>query len=118
MRFHHTALTVQSLERSLAFYCGLLGFQVAERGEFEGTPLVFIQRDGACLELVEGGPAPEEGVVNHIAFAVEDLEQTLAWLKTAGVRILDPEPLAIYNGGRIAFTQGPDGELIEWMELR
>jgi len=55
-------------------------------------------------------------VVDHIAFSVDDVSATLARLRTAGVKIL--EPLKTTSGGRFkhAFIEGPDSIQIELME--
>lgn len=116
MRIHHTAIMASDLERSIDWYCRMLGFRLAERGEFEGTPLAFLSLNGGLIELVQGRGYPQEGVVNHLALAVEDLPAFLGALRTAGVRCLDAAPVPIWNGGRIAFCEGPDGELIELIE--
>lgn len=116
MRMHHVAIIASDLERSIGFYCEQFGFAVRERGEFEGTPLAFLELEGALLELVQGDGYPREGVVNHVALAVDDLPAELARLRAAGVRLLDAAPVPVYNGGRLAFCEGPDGELIELIE--
>ncbi len=118
MRIHHTAVMAADLERSIRFYCQVFGFAVAERGDFEGTPLAFLAtpEGGSQLELVQGAGYPQEGVVNHLALAVHDLPAELERLRRLGVPLLDQAPVRVYNGSRIAFCQGPDGELIELIE--
>lgn len=116
MRIHHTAIMVRDLERSVRWYSERFGFAVTERGEFEGTPLAFLSLEGGLVELVQGEGYAQEGVVNHIALAVADLEAELDRLRAAGVRLLDEAPVRVWNGGRLAFVAGPDGELIELIE--
>ncbi len=117
MQLHHTAILVGDLERSIDFYCRLFGFRVVERGEFDGDPLAFLVIRGGLIELVqEGAGNLPEGVVNHIAFLVDDLPAEMTRLRLAGVPFLDEEPVPVYSGARIAFCEGPDGELIELME--
>jgi lactoylglutathione lyase len=115
MRLHHTAIMASDLERSVHFYTRLFGFHVVERGEFAGGPLAFLGLEGSLIELVQGAGYPAEGVVNHIAFTVEDLAAEMERLRQAGVRFLEE---ALYNGRRIAFCEGPDGEIIELMQSR
>lgn len=118
MRIHHTAVMAADLEQSIDFYCQVLGFTLAERGEFEGTPLAFLAAPdgGGLLELVQGAGYAQEGVVNHLALAVHDLPAELERLRRLGVPLLDEAPVRVFNGSRIAFCQGPDGELIELIE--
>lgn len=56
-------------------------------------------------------------VVDHIAFAVPDLEVTLARMKADGVRVLSM-PLRDGDGGRQAYIEGPDKIVIELVEQR
>jgi catechol 2,3-dioxygenase-like lactoylglutathione lyase family enzyme len=54
-------------------------------------------------------------VVDHIAFAVSDLEATLKIMKAEGVRVL-ALPLRDGDGGRQAYVEGPDRIVIELVE--
>lgn len=117
MQLHHTGILVSDLERSIGFYTQLFGFRVTERGEFGGRPLAFLVITGGMIELVQDtGGSRTEGVVNHIALLVDDVPAELERLRAARVRLLDEAPVPIYTGGRIAFCEGPDGELIELIE--
>jgi catechol 2,3-dioxygenase-like lactoylglutathione lyase family enzyme len=55
--------------------------------------------------------------VDHIAFAVEGLDATLARMKAEGVRVL-PLPLRDGDGGRQSYIEGPDKIVIELVEAR
>lgn len=137
MRIHHVAVHTRDLERSVAFYGRAFGFRVRERGEFEGTRLAFLESGepaaplpgqpagDALIELIQpagdgehgrGDGHRAEGVVSHLAFTVDDADAELRRLRAAGALPLDEAPIPIYNGGRIAFCEGPDGELLELFE--
>ena len=104
-RAHHTGLTVRNLERSIAFYCDLLGFEVVFRwnpkapyiGELVGYPsvdlhaaILSIPNSAVFLELLEYRGIPEAAVdmANgnignaHIAFSsTNSTRYTSAWLR-------------------------------------
>jgi lactoylglutathione lyase len=112
---HHAGLYVGSLARSIAFYHNVFGLEVAERLSFGGEELAFLKLGTARLELIESrAVARPTGVVDHVAFEVDDLDATLELLRTRGVTLIDAMPIAVAGlGARIAFCQGPDGERIE-----
>jgi len=55
-------------------------------------------------------------VVDHIAFSVDDLSETMRRLKSEGVRIV--EPVKVTGKLKHAFIEGPDAILIELVEGR
>jgi lactoylglutathione lyase len=112
---HHAGLYVASLARSIAFYHAVFGLEVAERLSFGHEEIAFLKLGTARLELIEGAAAARPtGVVDHVAFEVDDLEATLEELRARGVHLIDATPIAVAGlGARIAFCQGPDGERIE-----
>lgn len=58
--------------------------------------------------------------LHHICLYVDDLDQRLAELKAAGVRLIDETPRIGAEGGRIAFVHpsGCNGVLVELEERR
>lgn len=66
---------------------------------------------------VEGIATSAGRVIDHIAFAVADLDATLARMKADGVRVLSL-PLRDGDGGRQAYVEGPDRIVIELVEAR
>jgi catechol 2,3-dioxygenase-like lactoylglutathione lyase family enzyme len=139
----HTGITVSNLERSLAFWRDVLGFELShtahQKGELaqeitgvEGAEIklaVLKAPGGHKIELLEY-PAPADrkhanlrpcdvGSV-HVALLVEDLKAALdriavsGW-KTAGQpQILTKGPNA---GKRVVYVRDPDGTTIEFMEM-
>ncbi|MCK4607044.1 MAG: methylmalonyl-CoA epimerase [candidate division Zixibacteria bacterium] len=83
---------------------------------------------GASIELVaptsSGSPVARflekrgEGL-HHVCLYVEDIEQKLAELKAAGVRLIDETPRSGAEGNKIAFVHpsGSSGVLIELEEM-
>ena len=132
VRLLHCMLRVADLERSLAFYCGLLGMRLVRREESPAGrfTLAFVgygaEHDGAVLELTHNWDrdAYQHGsAFGHIALAVAELESSCAALAAAGVRVLrEPGAMSFSSPERntpelIAFIQDPDGYRIELIEV-
>lgn len=119
MEMHHIGVMVSDLERSVAWYERMLGLRVIERRQLGQTLIAFLDAGagGAMIELVQrSGGYSNEGVVNHIAFTVQDLDAEMARLRAEGIDFRDEKPIPIWDGGRIAFFRGPDGELLELVQ--
>ncbi|HTZ06439.1 MAG TPA: VOC family protein [Gaiellaceae bacterium] len=123
--FHHAAVRVSDLDRSIAWYGTSFGFEVEHRGRVpEGTPIAMLRTaGGAGVELFELAPredphwsgpiaALEEGVV-HFGLAVPDVEAAFERAVAAGGRAVWPPRDAPVSGKRIAFLADPDGNLVE-----
>ncbi|MBA1275983.1 SMU1112c/YaeR family gloxylase I-like metalloprotein [Stutzerimonas azotifigens] len=120
---HHVALICSDYPRSKHFYTQLLGLEViAEtyRAERDSWKLDLKVGD-AQLELFSFPDAPprpsrpEAQGLRHLAFAVDDLDATLALLNACGVETeairLDP-----LTGRRFTFFADPDGLPLELYE--
>ncbi|MGW3555944.1 VOC family protein [Streptomyces sp. NPDC000963] len=83
---HHVGLNVTDLERSLAFYADVLGFEVLGRsaeGEAEkGEGYAFLGRDGrlavALWQQAEGAYDSGRPGLHHLAFEAESLDRVRA----------------------------------------
>ena len=125
LRFNHVALRVADVDRSLAFYEGVLGFREAFRVvRPDGSlGLIYVQfGPDQFVELFEGGaegrqpdPAPAGSGYLHFCVTVEDLEATLTGLRARGVPA-GPSRTGT-SGARICFIEDPDGNKIELAEL-
>lgn len=141
---HHTGFTVRSLERSLAFYRDLLGFEVAFQwnpqapyiGELVGfrdvdlhSVILRIPGSDTFLELLEYRGIPEKTVDmsngnignGHIAFTVDELDPIYERLKKAGVGSVSAPvspTIGPNKGGRAVYMIDPDGFRVELIETR
>jgi lactoylglutathione lyase len=118
------------MERSIEFYTKMLGLNLKNRREIQQTNAViaFLQdpnSKGAILELTLYRDQKrfvqadyEERLFDHLAFEVDDISQTLAKMRTAGVNITDEPYRLTPNGSLLAFVEDPDGTLIELIEKR
>jgi len=121
MKIEHVGIMVKDMDESLAFYQNILGLQLRNRQWLNDTVelafLFFPEQPSAEVELVSGGAVENEGIVNHLAFTVENIESELVRLKEAGVKLVDEEPQSILNDTvKIAFFKGPNGEKLELVE--
>ena len=118
----HTAIRVADLDRSVAFYEKLYGYDVFidNRGTPGGTTVLGLI-GGHTVELIKqeapaDAKAPRD-VLGHscIAFSVDDIDATHAALKAEGyVRSDGPET---FGNVRVVFVRDPDGTLLEFIEL-
>jgi lactoylglutathione lyase len=120
----HLALRVRDLDRSLDFWRDRVGFQEMQRLKRDNgdTWLVYLRiTDDQYLELFPGAvteqvPPDDANGVMHICLEIEDLDEEIARLEAAGVRIVSPIKGGIDNN-RGAWIHDPDGNRIELMEM-
>lgn len=121
---HHVAIICSDYARSRRFYVETLGLRVVSehyRAERRSYKLNLALPDGVEIELFSfpDPPArvtrPEACGLRHLAFAVNDLDGTIAELGRRGVSTeairVDP-----YTGRRFTFLADPDGLPIELYE--
>ncbi|MBY0279655.1 VOC family protein [Candidatus Binatia bacterium] len=135
----HIGVCVSDLERSIRFYCDVLGFVRSEtmsdvhvEGEPSDTLLklrdvkldaVYLERDGFRLELLHyerprsPSRAPERSMndlgFTHLSVQVPDVKAVLEKLDALGVAI-DRETVIEFGGMTVAaFVRDPDGLGIE-----
>ncbi len=78
----HVVVKVRDLERSVAFYTGVLGFRVSDAYPDSMIPggMVFMRcnADHHGVALVGGAPAPADNVeLHHLAFEVATLDEVV-----------------------------------------
>ncbi|NIQ02826.1 MAG: VOC family protein [Nitrospinaceae bacterium] len=120
-KYLHTRFRVSDMEKSIRFYTEVLGFKLLERKTSpRGSQLAFLQAPGTDSEL-ELCSFPESGQVEvpedlvHLAFQVDNLEESMDRLKQANVPITEG-PVETSSGTRFLFTEDPDRYEIELME--
>ena len=126
--FEHVGMTSSNLDRTIAFYGGLLGLkEVLVKRTGEGGRIAFLEIGGVMLEIVEPAtsirtparevPATEAGI-RHITFRVDDVDAVYAKLRSAGVEFT-VLPRAAANSElirKVAFCKDPDGITVEFLE--
>ena len=119
MKYLHTMVRVNDLDKSLQFYCEHLGLKQLQRRDFEEArfSLVFLAAEGdeeAQLELTYNWDPEEydEGRnFGHLAYAVDNIYDTCQKLMDAGVTINRPP-----RDGHMAFVRSPDNISIELLQ--
>ena len=119
--FHHVAIICSDYRRSKHFYSELLGFEIiAEhyREHRDSYKLDLALPSGEQIELFSFADAPtrpsypEAQGLRHLAFAVEDVEKSVAILSAKGIQ-LEPVRVDPYTGKPFTFFSDPDGLPLE-----
>jgi lactoylglutathione lyase len=114
-------MRVSDIDQTIHFYTTVLGLEVMERKTSpRGSHLAFLKVPNS-EELIELASYPPSGPVKvqedlvHLAFQVENLDDTMRDLTAKGVRITDG-PTQSSSGSRFIFIDAPDGYEIELIE--
>ena len=138
---NHTSFTVSDLDRSIAFFSEVLGFEMVNRAlrdpklisSITGIPgadieVAYIQGPGHRLELIQyHGPSERSQVDSrpcdsgfaHVAYDVDDVDAAVAAsaphqvLPIGEVTVIDKGPNA---GRKVVYLRDPDGVTIEYIE--
>jgi catechol 2,3-dioxygenase len=114
----HVHLKVADLERALAFYCGILGFELTQR---YGSAAAFISAGGYHHHIglntweSHGGSPPPEGTTGlyHLAIRYPDrrtLADALRRLETAGIPL---DGASDHGVSEALYLHDPDGNGVE-----
>ncbi len=127
MRLLHTMIRVGDLERSLAFYCGVLGMRALRRQDYpDGRfTLAFVgyapEAEQAAIELTHNWDTPAYQLGNgfgHLAIEVEDAAAACAAIKAKGGKVVREAGPMKHGTTVIAFVEDPDGYRVELIERR
>lgn len=146
-RFHiiatdHTGFTVANIERSLAFWRDILGFELSHRAhhtgdlasEVTGVPgaeisIAVLKAPGHKIELLEYLAPPNRAQIDsrpcdvgsaHVALTVDNLDAILSTIAASGWSpVGHPQTLKTgpNAGKRVVYVHDPDGTTIEFMQL-
>ena len=124
-KIHHVALIVSDYEKSKMFYTKILGLKIiAEtyRQSRQSYKLDLQFPAGDRLELFSFPDAPprpsypEAQGLRHLAFAVQDLEQAVAFLTLQGIALESIREDDLTHK-KFTFFKDPDGLPLELYEL-
>lgn len=126
MRMLHTMLRVGNLEKSLDFYCNILGMKLLRQKDYPGGEftLTFVgygdESDNTVIELTYNWGVEKYDLgdgYGHIALGVDDIYGTCEQIKAQGGKVTrEPGPMK-HGSTVIAFVTDPDGYKIELIDL-
>jgi glyoxylase I family protein len=122
---HHIAIICSNYEQSKAFYVDILGFAIIQetfRAARNSYKLDLRINENTQIELFSF-PNPPQRLSNpeacglrHLAFAVEDIEETVVYLKSHNLEV---ENIRIdeITGRKFTFFKDPDNLPLEIYEI-
>jgi len=122
---HHVAILTNEYERSKAFYTKVLGFVIVKetyREERKSYKLDLAINGQYQVELFsfpeykERASFPEQKGLRHLAFSVDNIEQSVAELITKGVEVQGIRVDEITNK-KFCFFYDPNGQPLELYEV-
>ncbi|RXK86930.1 SMU1112c/YaeR family gloxylase I-like metalloprotein [Filimonas effusa] len=121
---HHIAIIAADYQASKQFYTELLGFEIVQEVYREA-------RDSYKLDLALDGlyqielfsfpdfrpraSWPEAAGLRHLAFAVDDVEAWISYLRSKQVKVQDVR-IDEYSGKKFTFFEDPSGQPLELYE--
>lgn len=139
---HHTGISTPDIERLIAFYRDVIGFELCYRMsvdtpapsvdamlEMEGVAvkMAMMRTGSSFIELLQfDAPAGDprgaqwklaDHGVNHICLMVDDIDTEYARLKAAGMRFSAPPMRNQSRPTCVCYGRDPDGNRIELMEI-
>jgi glyoxylase I family protein len=124
--FEHVGMTSGNLDRTVDFYCGLLGLTLALRKKGPRGELAFLDTGSGMLEVSaplaeitrSRDVPPHEAGMRHLTLAFDDIDPVVARLEAADIEILEPPRPAVFIEmlRRVAFVRDPDGIIVELVE--
>ena len=133
MKIHHLGIAVADMDAALAVYQNALGFVLDSEifdDPIQSVQVCFLKAkcgDGFLIELVKplGSASPVNGYLSkgigayHICYEVDEIEKTLAELRSRKcLPISPPVPAVAFAGRRIAWCVTPTKHLIELVEAK
>ena len=139
----HVSVTVSDMDRSLAFYCDILGLKEVERHHLEGDTISKMAgKSGVIMEVVRLIAPETPGVMldlqqyvapdgkvsdaqlgdiahSHLCFGVPDVWAAYQDLKAKGVEFIS-EPVSFdldWGIVYVVFFKDPDGFILELMQV-
>ena len=115
--FDHLVLVVEDVERSLAWYTGVLGLEGVRVEEWRAGRVFFpsVRIDGtSIIDLLQGRRSGEN--VNHLCLVVEPGTDLAAVAASGAVDVVEgpTEPRFGARGDAVAlYVRDPDGNLVE-----
>jgi lactoylglutathione lyase len=122
-KIEHVALIVKDMDQSLDFYTTVFGYKLRFRGENPRRELAFLYHDNQpgmeielIRDLVPADTYATQGIVNHLAFTVDDVQAVMESLAGKGISFHTSEPITAPDGAKVVFFYGPNQELLQLVQ--
>lgn len=128
-RFHHIHLRSPDPERTAEFYRNTFGAEITRAqypptSQYAGLPRLAMTLGGQRILFAPTHPSKPSGAppeapyygIEHIGLTVDDIDAAAKELDSKGVTFVQ-RPTATATGNRNAFIRGPEGVLIEIIQL-
>ena len=119
-RILHTTFLVSDLQRSLAFYCGVLGMKVDPSRPDLGFPGSWFSLGDGQIHLMQlpnpdpvSGRPEHGGRDRHTALSVDSIKSLAEALEKNGIAYSRSR-----SGRPAIFCRDPDGNALEFVELK
>ena len=125
MRLLHTMIRVGDLDKSIAFYTGVLGMKLIRRKDYPDGKftLAFVgygdESDTAVIELTHNWDTRSYELGNgfgHLAVSVPDAYKACEAVKSQGGKVTREAGPMKHGTTVIAFVEDPDGYKIEFIQ--
>ncbi|WFD09905.1 VOC family protein [Tepidibacter hydrothermalis] len=114
----HISIVVSDIEKSTEFYEKVFDCKIIGKMEDERLKFVYLDVSGQTIELLQyihEEYKRERGVIDHIAFKVDDIEYEIKKMNGLGIKQL-LDSYKVVGKKKIMFYEGLDGERIELVE--
>jgi len=122
-KMEHIAIIVTNMDDAIQYYADLFGFKVRLRGSTKKREMAFLyleEQPSVEIELIQDidpiGEYNKSGIVNHLAFTVEDINRAITYYEKKGIKFLSNQPQSTLEGGLMILFNGPNGELLQLIE--
>ncbi|MDO4633700.1 MAG: VOC family protein [Eubacteriales bacterium] len=121
--YAHVGLYIKDVEASKKFYSDIMGFEcVCEFTNGTGDRLAFMKSNDLIIELIQHKVWMDrkDGLFDHIAMLVDDIEETSAKLAAKGIVFEDDiyfDVNVFDKGVKYQAFRGPDGEHLEIYQI-
>jgi len=116
----HVGYFVSDLPREIAFWHDLLGFDESydlKKDGSEDVDIAFIKiNDHQHVELFNEAPTHPPSMMSHVCFAVDDIEQMRAYLRSKGFDVKPGNGNKTRAGDYAFEIKDPNGTLVEFVQ--
>ncbi|SDO33554.1 lactoylglutathione lyase [Paenibacillus sp. yr247] len=122
-KVEHVAIIVKNIEKSIQYYSDMFGFTLRKTGKNSRREMAFLKLDNhpgfeieLILDIIPQGDYADKGIVNHLAFTVDNIQEAIQYYRGKGIVFHSVEPNNAFDGAKTIFFNGPNGELLQFVE--